>query len=207
MARARRATTLAFRRDADSKAPVYGQLATFIEDAISDGRIALGARLPSERKLATDLGLSRTTVTLAYRELEARGLVRGRVGHGTVVIAADSGQSGDPVGATRVTGRGACRHQLPSAPDIGPELISFADGWAHPSLYPKAELEDICRAISADLADAALARPARGIAGAAIGIGDVATDQGHCGRRRRRDDHRRRPTRLEPDCAHPARAG
>ena len=76
MSRLRRAATIAFRPTVRSKAPVYGQLATSIEAAISDGRIQLGTRLPSERKLAAELELSRTTVTLAYRELEARGLVR-----------------------------------------------------------------------------------------------------------------------------------
>ena len=43
----------------------------------------LGAKLPPERQLAEQLQASRTTVTNAYRELEAKGLVRGYVGRGT----------------------------------------------------------------------------------------------------------------------------
>jgi len=163
MARARHTTTLAFRRDPDSTAPAYGQLATFIEEAISDGRIALGARLPSERALATDLGLSRTTVTLAYRELETRGLVRGRVGHGTVVIAADPDSLAIPWVQRASRFAALAGTTLPSAPDIGPAIVSFADGWAHPSLYPKAELEDICRGISSDLSAALAPAPLEGL--------------------------------------------
>ena len=40
---------------------------------IADGALAGGARLPSTRALAADLGLSRTTVTAAYEQLAAEG--------------------------------------------------------------------------------------------------------------------------------------
>lgn len=46
-----------------------------------------GARLPSVRQLASDLGLANNTVVRAYRELETAGLVRSRRGSGTQVIA------------------------------------------------------------------------------------------------------------------------
>ena len=49
--------------------------------------MAPGVRLPPERDLATSLRVSRATVVSAYRELEARGLVRGYVGRGTYVSA------------------------------------------------------------------------------------------------------------------------
>ena len=50
-------------------------------------RCAPGCRLPPERDLAAALKISRATVVSAYRELEARGLVRGYVGRGTFVCA------------------------------------------------------------------------------------------------------------------------
>ena len=46
-----------------------------------------GFQLPPERDLASALAISRATVVSAYRELEARGLVRGYVGRGTFVSA------------------------------------------------------------------------------------------------------------------------
>ena len=49
------------------------------------GSLAVGARLPSIRQLASDLGLAPGTVARAYRELEAEGPVSSRVRHGTVV--------------------------------------------------------------------------------------------------------------------------
>ncbi|HMM40898.1 MAG TPA: winged helix-turn-helix domain-containing protein, partial [Thermomicrobiales bacterium] len=53
---------------------------------ILDGDPPLGGRLPPERRLAKLLGVNRTTVVNAYRELAADGLVSGQVGRGTIVI-------------------------------------------------------------------------------------------------------------------------
>ncbi len=72
--------------DRSGGGPLYLQLAEALDAAAGRGDLALGERLPSERDLAGTLGLSRTTVVAAYRELEARGLVRGHVGRGTFVV-------------------------------------------------------------------------------------------------------------------------
>lgn len=66
---------------------LYQQLTDLLAWRVSTGELPPGARLPSERDLASQLGISRTTVVSAYRELEARGLVRGHVGRGTFVCA------------------------------------------------------------------------------------------------------------------------
>jgi 2-aminoadipate transaminase len=67
--------------------PLYRRLVTLVEGAIARGDVPAGFRLPPERDLAASLGVSRATVVSAYRELEARGLVRGYVGRGTFVSA------------------------------------------------------------------------------------------------------------------------
>jgi 2-aminoadipate transaminase len=67
--------------------PLYGRLRDALEQAIKSGELLIGARLPSERELAAQLGISRTTVINAYRELESMGMVRGYVGRGTFVCA------------------------------------------------------------------------------------------------------------------------
>ena len=63
----------------------YRDLADQIRLLIVDGRIAAGARLPSERELAAATGLSRTTTARAYAELRDAGLLRSRRGSGSVV--------------------------------------------------------------------------------------------------------------------------
>jgi DNA-binding transcriptional MocR family regulator len=59
---------------------LLAQVARDIEQQIALGRLLPGDRLPSERALAAQLGLSRNTVTAAYRVLEERGAIR-RVSH------------------------------------------------------------------------------------------------------------------------------
>src|SRR5256885_9884162 len=65
--------------------PMYRRLVDLFERTISRGEMAPGIQLPPERDLARAFRVSRTTVVTAYRELEAKGLVRGYVGRGTFV--------------------------------------------------------------------------------------------------------------------------
>src|SRR5258708_28191235 len=54
-------------------------------DAIIEGRLAPGARLPSARQLASDWKVARNTVDDAIGELQSAGIVVRRVGDGTFV--------------------------------------------------------------------------------------------------------------------------
>lgn len=71
--------------DPDSPVPPYEQVRARIAEQVGDGRLPVGTRLPTVRRLAADLGLAVNTVARAYRELEAAGLVVTRGRHGTVV--------------------------------------------------------------------------------------------------------------------------
>lgn len=57
-------------------------------DALRSGRLVPGDRLPPTRVLARDLGVSRTTVGIAYERLVAEGFLQARVGDGTYVADA-----------------------------------------------------------------------------------------------------------------------
>ena len=54
-----------------------------ISEGVLSGRFIPGAKLPSSRKLATHLGISRITVTLAYSELVSDDylIAKGRSGY------------------------------------------------------------------------------------------------------------------------------
>lgn len=65
--------------------PAYESLTAGISRAIGDGRIPVGARLPSEREVAAATGLSRTTTTRAFGKLRDQGFVITRRGSGSVV--------------------------------------------------------------------------------------------------------------------------
>lgn len=58
---------------------------------IRDGRLPFGTRLPPERDLALQLGISRTTVAGVYDELRTNGHLESRQGSGTWVTLANGG--------------------------------------------------------------------------------------------------------------------
>ncbi|MEY9842967.1 PLP-dependent aminotransferase family protein [Streptacidiphilus sp. MAP5-3] len=63
----------------------YSDLADAIRIAVIDGRIPLGARIPAERVLSSELEISRNTVTTAYRLLRETGYLESRQGAGSFV--------------------------------------------------------------------------------------------------------------------------
>ncbi len=71
-----------FSIDAGSATPPYEQLRVQVRDAVTGGKLAAGAKLPTVRALADELGLAVNTVARAYRELETDGIIetRGRAG-------------------------------------------------------------------------------------------------------------------------------
>ena len=56
-----------------------------LREAIVDGRLPVGHRLPATRVLAADLGIGRNSVATAYERLIAEGYLSARVGAGTFV--------------------------------------------------------------------------------------------------------------------------
>jgi GntR family transcriptional regulator/MocR family aminotransferase len=64
-------------------APLYRQLTDWFRQAILDGRLRAGQRVPSTRGLAKELGISRIPVLSAYEQLLAEGYLESSVGAGT----------------------------------------------------------------------------------------------------------------------------
>lgn len=69
--------------------PIYEQIKTQVRSAILSGDEPAGSTLPSLRQLAADLRVSVITVTRAYNDLVAEGLVRNEHGRGFVVLDID----------------------------------------------------------------------------------------------------------------------
>src|SRR5215212_3461790 len=67
-------------RTSSRSGPAYEGLADAIRLLIIDGRLPVGARLPSERALADALRVSRTTVTAAFNQLREDGYLNARRG-------------------------------------------------------------------------------------------------------------------------------
>src|SRR5919202_5866532 len=65
------------------RAPVNASLAQGVRGLVADGRLGVGVPLPAERELAAALGVSRVTVSAAYRRLREAGWADARQGAGT----------------------------------------------------------------------------------------------------------------------------
>lgn len=121
--------------------PRYRAIADALADDIGSGRLPAGARLPTHRDLAYQLGVTVGTVTRAYTEAERRGLIGGEVGRGTFVLGARASQAADPffswapatepsiVNLTAVTPD----HQM-AIQALGPTLAAIAASGAAASL-------------------------------------------------------------------------
>lgn len=78
---------LFLRLDRSRPRGLRAQLEQGLREAIRDGRLRPGTRLPSSRALAVDLRATRGVVVAAYDQLTAEGYLTSRQGRGTVVNA------------------------------------------------------------------------------------------------------------------------
>ncbi|WP_426230394.1 PLP-dependent aminotransferase family protein [Pararhizobium sp. DWP3-4] len=92
--------TLPFFLDQSLKSPLAGQIYSGIRDAISDGVMQAGSRMPSWKDLAVQLGVSRGTVRVAYERLIDEQLIVSRGPAGTWV--AEHSFGGKPSAPTAV---------------------------------------------------------------------------------------------------------
>src|SRR4051794_338215 len=108
----------------------YTALADRVRTLLSDGRLAVGTRVPSERELAVALGVGRGTVAAAYERLRDSGHLHRRRGSGTWT-ALPTGPGASP-GAATVTPFAPMSDWVPGRPPGGPEVIDLAHAapWA-----------------------------------------------------------------------------
>jgi len=102
---------------------------------LADGTLAAGARLPSTRALAADLGVARNTVSVAYEQLAAEGFLdtaRGRAARvvAPLVTAARSAARARPLDAARLSafGQRIAQMALPPVPAAPAARIDFRYG-------------------------------------------------------------------------------
>ncbi len=76
-----------FRLDPSSGVPTYLQLVHQVEHALRLGYLKPGDQLPKVRDVVASLAINPNTVSKAYRELETKGLIVGRPGQGTFILA------------------------------------------------------------------------------------------------------------------------
>lgn len=72
--------------------PLYRQLCEVVIQAIKDGRLQPNERIPSDRELCEELGMSRMTIRHAMAELVREGWLYSQAGKGTFVRGPKMGQ-------------------------------------------------------------------------------------------------------------------
>jgi GntR family transcriptional regulator / MocR family aminotransferase len=85
---------LMVRLDRSASQPLRDQLEASLREAIRDGRLLAGERLPSSRELARALGVSRGMVQECYGQLLAEGYLTSRTGSATRVASITGQQAG-----------------------------------------------------------------------------------------------------------------
>jgi DNA-binding FadR family transcriptional regulator len=80
-----------------TRAPLADQAAELLLARIRSGEWPLGGRLPGETTLAPQLGVGRSTVREAIRQLAGRGVLESRHGSGVYVTALEAGENWDAV--------------------------------------------------------------------------------------------------------------
>src|SRR5437588_4920238 len=142
--------------DRSSGVPLYRQICQRLREAILSGELAEGIRLPTERALARELGVNRTTVMNAYNELASEGLIEGHVGRGTLVRRNSflhqedsfdhdvaSWLLGLPAGEREILGPDALLLSELASMSERKEIISLAAGTPAPDLLPAEMLNSI----------------------------------------------------------------
>ena len=122
------------------KGELSEQIYRQIFEAIFDGRLPPGARLPPTRDLAIQLEVSRNTVGAAYERLLAEGVTTGRVGAGTFVAEE---QRATPAAVARRAPAGAVQPRdvwrtIPVLPtrQRGDAAFDFSPGTPDDTLFP-----------------------------------------------------------------------
>jgi len=130
--------------DPDAQGTLQTQIQQMIAEAILSGRLARNEKLPSTRRLAAHLGVSRITVTLAYTELQSNDYLssKGRSGFYVSENAPDppsfrpTQRSEDAVDWQRAIGTRFTGGHSPRKPqDWRDYKYRFIYGQADPSLF------------------------------------------------------------------------
>ncbi|MGI8506388.1 MAG: FadR/GntR family transcriptional regulator [Solirubrobacteraceae bacterium] len=112
--------------------PAYGdELADLIISRYERAEYSPGGKLPTERELASDLGVTRTMVRNALAVLEARGRISREVGRGTFLRAGgsrtdDSAAERDPLAAAQVGPADVMAARRLIEPRVLPLVVAWA---------------------------------------------------------------------------------
>lgn len=133
----------------NSNVPIYKQIIMHYENLIYNHELLPGDKLPAERELAKTLNVNRSTITYAFEELRATGLVKSIRGSSTFV--SEHLWEANPRRTPTWERYSNRKFFLPTLPVIkqvqeasqNPNIINFARGQLSEDLLPKEDLNHI----------------------------------------------------------------
>ncbi|GAA2796367.1 PLP-dependent aminotransferase family protein [Saccharopolyspora taberi] len=132
------------------------QLARRLRDAIVDGRLPVGSRLPATRVLAAELRVSRGVVTEAYQRLAESGQIAGRGRAGTVVVAAPASTDRTPAAEAAEPFATEPGEDVFDSLRLAPARIDLSPGVPELAAFPRAAWARAERAVLNELSAADL---------------------------------------------------
>ncbi|MEW8971279.1 MAG: PLP-dependent aminotransferase family protein [Mesobacillus sp.] len=140
------------------KAPKYKVIINYVKEQITNGIWPVGSRLPSQRDLAKQFGVNRSTVVTALDELAADGLVEGKLGMGTIVInnTWTLMRSAPPVNWNVQVGLGTHQASLSTVQAINlaesdERLIQLSKGELSKDLFPLEDMRAVLAKVGQEL--------------------------------------------------------
>lgn len=140
------------------KALKYKQIIDYIKEQITNGTWPVGSRLPSQRALASQFGVNRSTIVTALDELAADGLIEGRTGMGTIVVnnTWTLMRSEPPLNWNEQVGRGTHQASMPTVQAINQaesneDLIQLSKGELSRDLFPLEEMRAVITKVGQNL--------------------------------------------------------
>src|ERR1700761_6626799 len=126
---------LMIRLDRSAGQPLRDQLGARLREALRDGRLLAGERLPSSRELARALGISRGMVQECYGQLLAEGYLTARTGSATRVADLGDRRAAQP----SVAAAAVVVPPAPAPPREPPLIADFAPGVPDLSSFPRSD--------------------------------------------------------------------
>lgn len=145
--------------DKSSDRPVYKQIVDYMSGKIASGHWAVGSRLPSQRSLARQFEVNRSTITTAMDELYSYGVLEGDFGRGTYVASNTWSlmMSTAPPDWGSYIRSGSFKANVPTIQTIN--KLEFMEGYIRlgtgelaPELFPREAMEAVFRRLPGHIA-------------------------------------------------------
>lgn len=136
----------------------YIKIVDYIKGKIAKGEWAIGSRIPSQRMLAKEFEVNRSTVITALDELMADGLIKGKPGIGNVVTNNTWTLMGNQAAANwgASISKGVHKASMMMVQEINnaesdDNLIQLSKGELAPDIFPLEQMKAVVRQVSEDL--------------------------------------------------------